>query len=155
MINEGLRGLAEEFKSDMNIFIQKCDVIEATGVWDTDEYGQMEAYFTNDIMCIVISLMSADGTFSDSETKYMRDIFGYDMTKEEVQEIYRNTSNEISDIFKNGISESITLLKNIDTEMAQDYKKLIDSVCDIIIGSDGVLSNREVDMAESIKSLTV
>ncbi|MGN0114787.1 MAG: hypothetical protein ACI396_05630 [Acutalibacteraceae bacterium] len=43
----------------------------------------------------------------------------------------------------------------MNEKLAAAYEELIATVCDIVIKSDGVINNAEVELAEKIKALCV
>ena len=145
--------LSEEFQSKFEKFIIGCDAIEETNRWDKEEFGEMEAFYMNDLVSVIIRLIAADGEIGDEETAYLNENFGFDYTTEELIDVYDSCDEEISHSFDEQFRNGISILRNISDELADAYKELLDLICDIIIESDGVISPEEIEEAKSLKEL--
>lgn len=152
---ENLKMYSESFKFKFEKFLTGCDAIEELEQWDKEENGEMDAFYANDLVSIVLRLIAADGNFAEQETEYINNIFGFDYSTEELKEIYRTCAEGIESIFDSEFQSGFTYLKSINEKLAAAYKELIDLICDIVIASDGVIDGAETQLAQKIKSITV
>lgn len=150
-----LKKYSEGFKLKFEKFLTGCDAIEEMGLWNLDENGEMDVFYSADLTSIIIRLIAADGNVSQREVDYLNDIFGFDYTVEELGLIYRDCGDAIENIFNQGAKNGLNLMRSINEKLAAAYRELIATVCDIVIKSDGVIDNAEVELAEKIKALCV
>ena len=150
---ENLKECAEDFKLMHERFLIGCDSIEEIGAWDLDTYGEMDAYYSHDLVSIIVRLIVADGNITYNEVKYLNDMFGFEYTVEELATIYRDNGDAIDAIFDEGAKNGLNLMRSINEKIADAYFDLIVAVCDIIIASDGVIASAEIELARKIKAL--
>ena len=93
-----LHEYSEAFKLKYEIFMNGCDAIEDEGLWNKEKYSEMEAFYTNDLVSVVLKLIAADGNFSEKEAGFINDVFGFEYTTEELEEIYENQETDIENI---------------------------------------------------------
>ncbi|MBQ8975084.1 MAG: TerB family tellurite resistance protein [Oscillospiraceae bacterium] len=148
-----LQKYSEEFKFEYDKFITGCDSIEEMGQWDVEKLGQMDAYYSGDIMSVIIRLVAADGQFTQKEADYVNDIFGFAYTPGELRSIYEDCGDAIDSVFDEGVENGYSRIKGINEKLAAAYKELLTLVCDIIIESDGVIDGAEIAMAQRLKTL--
>lgn len=148
-----LRSKAENFKVMYEKFLNGCDSIEKMGLWDLEQNGEMDAYYSHDLVSIIVRLIAADGNITYSEVKYLNDMFGFRYTVEELATIYRDNGDAIDAIFDEGARNGLNLMRSINEKIADAYFDLIVAVCDIIIASDGVIASAEIELARKIKAL--
>lgn len=148
-----LTELSENFKFGFERFINACDAIEESNSWDVDEYGEMDVYYSADLVSILLNLVAADGNITNSEVAYLNDFFGLDYTIDELSVIFDEYSLVVENIFDREIENSISLIRSINEKLADAYVDLIRLACDIIIESDGVISAPEIELAHRIKDL--
>ncbi len=146
-----IKNYSENFKFQYERFITGCDSIEEMGSWDKERFGEMDAYYSNDIVSVIIRLIAADGNFSNKEVDYLNDIFGFDYSEDELKSIYIECKEGIDSIFDDGAENGLTVMKDINVKLAHAYKDLLSLVCDIIIESDGEISKGETELAATIK----
>ena len=94
------QSMAEGFRLQYERFLTGCDALEAENLWDTQALGEMEGYYFNDIMTVILHLISADGAFSDAEARFVADAFGFRYTAGELAQLYREQSDEIGRFFR-------------------------------------------------------
>lgn len=148
-----LNALSESFKTKFERFLIGCDSIEELDRWDKEANGEMDVYYSNDIVSVIIRLIAADGSFSEKETDYLNEFFGFDYTAEELKSTYEDCSDEIENLFDEELGSGIATMREINSNLADAYKELLLTVCDIIIESDGVIDGAEVELAQQLKNI--
>lgn len=148
-----LKKYAEEFRNKYESFLTGCDALEEMSLWDKEENGEMDAFYTGDLTSIIIRLISADGDITEKEVNYLNDMFGFVYTEQELTEIYEQCGEEIDTLFDEGIKNGYDVMKSINLKLAEAYKELIMIVCDTVIASDGVIDNIEVALVEKVREM--
>ncbi len=143
--------LTESFKTKYESFITGCDSIELDEVWDKTEYGEMDVFYENELLSVILSLIIADGKISDEEVKYLNDNFGFSYTVDELKNVYLNCGEEIENYFESNFQAGYEKIKTINGKLAAAYKELFEFICKIISESDGVLSEEEKQAIAELK----
>lgn len=144
---------SDSFQLKYEKFLNGCDSVEEMGLWDKEAYGEMDAFYSADLVSVIIRLIAADGAISQAEVGYINDIFGFTYTVEELQVIYEECGEGIEAIYDEGVASGYALLKGINEKLAAAYKELLSLICDIVMESDGVIAAPELDMAKELKRL--
>ncbi len=147
-----LQEMSEGFKAQYEKFLQGCDALEENGDWDVRADGQMEAYYLNDMMCVIVSLISADGEFSEDEAKYVNDAFGFRYSAAELKELYNTNGADIRNMLENEIPAGWRKMKAVNEKLAEHYRNMLYQICDIIAESDGVIHIAELKQIETVKT---
>lgn len=150
---EKLKRYAESFKLKFEKFIIGCDALEELSLWDKEKNGEMEAFYSADMVSVIMRLTAVDGNIVHDEVKYINEIFGFSYTAEELRAIYADCKDAIETVFTDGLENGYTYMKRINEKLAGAYKELVLLICDIVIESDGVIAAAEVQMAEKLKAL--
>ena len=150
-----IKGLSEQFKFMYEKFINGCDAIEETDHWDKEEYGEMEAYYTGDLMSVVTYLTAVDGVFREAEADNINKLLGLDYSADDLQEIYNECEANINEIAQTGVVEGLELLKSINIKLAEYYKELLVLACEIIANSDCFVATEENAVINSISAMEV
>ena len=145
--------LTEEFRTKYERFFIGCDAIEEEGLWNKEENGEMEGFYQNDLLSVILRLIAADGIISGKETEYLNRNFGFSYTTEELEEVYNSCKENIGRSFDETFENGITLLRSVNRKLAEAYKELLGLICDIIIECDGETAPKEVIEARRLKSL--
>lgn len=145
--------LSEGFKLKYEKFLAGCDSLEEINCWDKESLGEMEVYYVSDLTGAIVRLIAADGNFAQSEADFINDVFGFNYSVSELKEIYEGFGEDVDSIFNEEMSNGISKMKSINEELAEAYKDLLHTVCDIVIASDGVVSAPEVELATRLKTL--
>lgn len=148
-----LKRYAEEFRYKYESFITGCDALEEMKLWNKEENGEMDAFYTGDLTSIIIRLISADGDITEREVNYLNDMFGFVYTEAELEEIYGQCGEEIDKLFDEGVKNGYDIMRGLNRELAEAYKELIMIVCDTVIASDGVIDNIEFALTERIREM--
>lgn len=143
--------LTESFKTKYESFITGCDSIELDEVWDKTEYGEMDVFYENELLSVILSLIIADGKISDEEVKYLNDNFGFSYTVDELKNAYLNCGEEIENYFESNFQAGYEKIKTINGKLAAAYKELFELICQIISESDGVVSEGEKQAIAELK----
>ena len=95
MENNGIQNYAEGFKVQYEQFVNSCDAAEEAGLWNLEEYGEMEGYYFNILMGIILHTISADGNVAEAEVEYLNTTFGFDYTVDSLLEVYYSVGRDI------------------------------------------------------------
>lgn len=143
----------ESFRTKYEAFINGCDSIEEMGLWNKDVLGEMESFYTNDMASVIIRLIASDGKVTQKETEYLNKTFGFDYTFQELKEVYESSRDCLDRSFDENFENGISYMKKINPKLANAYKELLALICKIIIESDGVISDAEVEEVKRLKAL--
>ncbi|MBQ8494777.1 MAG: hypothetical protein IJ465_03385 [Clostridia bacterium] len=143
----------ESFKLKLEKFLLGCDAIEELGLWDKEQYGEMDVFYQNDLVSVIIRLIAADGVISGREVDYLNKNFGFSYSIAELRDVYQNCREEIGHSFDETFENGITLMRSINEKLADAYKELLGLICDIIIESDGVVTETEQEEVKRLKAL--
>ena len=149
---EKMKNYSEEFKFKFERFMTGCDSLEEAQAWDKEAFGEMDVYYTNELVSIAIRLISSDGRFSGGEAQFMEDMFGFECTPSQLEDIYENCEDNLETMFDEGSANGFTLMKNINEKLADAYKELVALVCEIVMEADGSVVKAEMAVAEKIKA---
>lgn len=145
--------LTEEFNTKYERFLIGCDALEDLNLWDKEEHGEMDVFYQNDLVSVILRLIAADGEVNEKETEYLNKNFGFEYTADELADIYESCENEISHSFDEQFENGITYMRSINEKLADVYKELLGLICDIIIESDDVIASEEIKEAKKLKAL--
>ena len=143
----------EAFKLNYEKFLVACDAVEQDGLWDTEENGEMEAWFASDVTCVIVRLIASDGVFRQKEVDLLNDALGFAYTVEELEAVYDDYSEKIDVLFEEELPASIEQLEELNPELADDYRSMMRLICDVIIEADETVTEREKEDAEHLKAL--
>ena len=145
--------LTEEFKSKYERFLIGCDAIEELDQWDKEAHGEMDVFYQNDLVSVILRLIAVDGEIGAKEVEYLNEIFGFDYSLDELVDVYESCEDNIDrsfdEIFKNGV----TVMRSINEKLANAYKELLELICDIIIASDENIAPEEMIEVGKLKKL--
>lgn len=130
-----------------------CDALEEMGLWDKEALGEMEAFYANDLTGVIIRLIAADGTITHREVEYLNQTFGLDYTLDSLREVYHSCQGDIEHAFDENFENGITHMRKMNPELADAYKELLCLICDIIINSDGIITEAEAVEVQHLKTL--
>ena len=54
----------DSFKMKHEAFLVGCDAIEEMGLWNKEAYGEMDVFYSNDLVIVIIRLIATDGKIS-------------------------------------------------------------------------------------------
>jgi hypothetical protein len=140
------------FQKKYEQFLAGCDSVEELERWNTSYYGDMDVFYTNDLVSVIISLIASDGEISQKEAVYLNEAFGFDMTLEALTAIYENCPEAIDNTCNETFASGIDRLETINPKLAEAYRELLSLICDIIMESDGVITEKEVAKAKALKA---
>ncbi len=144
--------LTEEFRSKYETFQIGCDSLEEVGSWNKDELGEMDVFYENDLVSVILRLIASDGKISANEVEYLNENFGFDYSAAELKEVYKRSGDEIERSFDENFANGISYMRSISPNLADAYKELLGLICDIIAESDGVVSDEETRIIRQLKA---
>lgn len=148
---KNLEAYTEGFKLKLDRFITGCDAIEDSGLWDRDTHGEMDSYYQNDMISVIVQLISVDGNFSVDEVRFVNEAFGFDYSVNELRDVYFNCKDAIDIVIDSNVVLGMSYLRSINEMLADAYKDLLLTICDIIMNSDGKIKKVEVQMINTLK----
>ena len=143
----------ENFKARHEMFINACDSMEVLGLWDKEKLGEMDTFYSTDLASIIIRIIASDGKITDKEVKYLNKTFDFKYTLHELIEVYNSCKDDIGHSFDESFENGITHMRKINEKLADEYKELLFLVCDIIIESDGIISEAEIEEVKRLKEI--
>lgn len=150
---ENIDSLTRSFKSKYESFLIGCDAIEETGGWDKDAFGEMDVFYENDLVGLILRLVAADGKISEKEVEYVNKNFGFGQTVQSLGAAYENCRGALGASFDENFKKGVALMQKINAKLAAAYRELLGIVCDIVVASDGEISPEEIEEAKRIKAL--
>ena len=151
-LEQGITAL-DGFRLNYEKFLTACDAQELEGRWDVETYGEMDAWFANDLICAVIRLIAADGEVSPDEVAYLNDALGFSYTPEELKDVYRSAGDRIEYMFEREIPGSIERLRKLEPGLAELYQTMMLQICDLVVESDGHIAEEEREAAARLRSM--
>ena len=145
-MDNNLGNYTDGFMLQYDAFVQSCDAAEAEGLWNTEEYGEMEGYYFNILMGVILHLIVVDGNIAESEVDYLNSSFGFEYTTDSLLEVYYSVGSDIEQNYLENAKNGLELLKGMNEEIAQKFRELLSLVCRIITESDADV--REEELAE-------
>ncbi len=143
----------EDYRIKYEEFITGCDAIEEAGLWDTETYGEMESFYTNDLVSMIVRLIAVDGKITRREAIYLDQTFEFNYTLDELIEVYNDCKDNLGEDFDKNFKQGIDLMRGINARIADSYKELLTLICEIIIESDGVVAESELAEVKRLKSM--
>ncbi|MCR4907034.1 MAG: hypothetical protein K6A33_13270 [Clostridiales bacterium] len=142
--NGGMEKKSEEFRALYDQFVNSCDAAEIAGKWDKEEYGEMEGYFFNTLMGILMNVINADGNIGAREAEVLNECFGFSYTVDELIELYGYCGKDLEANYAENAHIAMGLLGGIDEGLAERFRELVLTICGIVAESeDGVLESEE------------
>ena len=138
------------FRLNYEKFLVGCDALEEEGLWPMDELGEMDVYFANDLACVIIRLIAADGVFAEEEIDFLNGALGTNYTVEELESVFNWCGDIINTMFEREIDESIAQLTELNPDLAAIYKQMLELIAQIVIKSDGVITESEKAIANQL-----
>ena len=143
----------ETFKLRLEQFIIGCDSLEESGLWNIEEYGEMDVFYSSDMTCIILRLIASDGRITEREVEYLNKNFGFEYDLPSLVELYESSYDSIGKQFDVNFEKGVDILKEINEKLANEYRTLLALACDIIIASDGIVASAEIAELNRVKSL--
>lgn len=128
--------LCEKFKANYEFFLTGCDSMRRSGAWDRDENGDMDTYYSEDLVSVIIRLVAADGDVTEDEAAFMEDSFGMEYTPEELSDFYEACAYELDEENDAIFADTLATLNTLNPRLAEAYKFLVSTACEIILDSD-------------------
>ena len=147
-----LERLTAGFQIQFEKFLIACDAAEAEGLWDAEANGEMEAWYTQDLTCIILKLAAADGSISAAEAKTVRDLFDFDYTSEELLEVFDTQREYLDRLVAEDVRADADRLAAIRPALADAYRELVALACEIVSESDG-LAQAESEFLTQLRGL--
>ena len=145
--------LTEEFRTKYEQFIIGCDSAEEMYRWDTEKNGEMDVYFENEIICVIVRLIVSDGEIGEKEVEYLNKNFGFRYTAEDIREMYEGSREELTDGFYARLEKDVEDLYGIGEKFAAAFKDLLGLITGIILESDGYATDGELSELTALKSI--
>lgn len=148
-----INNIIDSFKMKYESFLIGCDSIEEMGLWDKEAHGEMYAFYSNDLASVIIRLIATDGKITQKEVEYLNGTFDFEYTLEELIDVYNACKDDIGQAFDENFENGITYMRKINAKLADAYKELLSLICEIIIESDGVITESEISEVKRLKAM--
>ena len=145
--------LTKAFKVKYERFLLGCDAIEESGAWDKETFGEMDVFYENDLLGLLLGLVAADGKVTEKEAEYLNRNFGFDYTAGKLAVAVENCRGKLGKPFGEQFRDGLARMEKINGKLAAAYAELLGLACDIVIASDGEITPEEIEEARRIKSL--
>ena len=132
-----------DFKKDYEAFLVACSNLEESGRWDVSKLGPAAAYFEADAFAATMQIMSADGVFERPEAEVLNAMFDTEYTPRQLSDMHHSLGPTLKAYLSEDSDDAITLLKGIDADLSESYRKLLLEACRIVSLSDGVAEKSE------------
>lgn len=126
----------ESFKANYEFFLAGCDSMDQSGKWDRDEYGDMSTFYSGDLVSLIIRLVADDSDITEEQTQFLNNCFGLEYSPEELADFYEMCSYELDEDNDTIFDHSLSALEAVNARLAEAYKFLISTACEIILDSD-------------------
>lgn len=150
---ERINQLAQEFRFKYEKFFIGCDAMEELDLWNKEENGEMEAYYQNDLVSVILRLTAIDGEISEKEVRLFNDVFGFRYTLEELRDVYDSCREDVEKLSDEDFLSGIRLMRAVNEKLADAYRELLGLVCDIIMESDEIIDPAEQKETKRLKDL--
>ncbi len=140
------------FKLKFEKFLNGCDSIEEIELWDKEEYGEMDVFFTADLVSVIVKLIVSDGEVTQKEVDYLNKLLGFEYGIEEVSDIYEDCGDAIDAFFDDELESSIDMIRKVNEKLADAYADLLVTACDLVSESDGIVMEEEIELAREIRA---
>ena len=145
---------AESFQFKFDKFLMGCEAVENATLWDEDTYGTMEDYYAELLVSLILRTITADGWVSDREVNYLNQLFGFSYDGNELEQVYDGCSDMLnSESFDNELKDGIARLRECNARLADAFIELIELVSEIIVRSDGFVTDEEKAEIARVKKL--
>lgn len=124
------------------------DVLEK---WNEDENGAIDVFYENELVSIALTVISSDGKIFVKEAGYLDETFGFSYTADDLAQMYINAHDEIDNYFEDCFKQGYQMLRDINEDLAKQYKDIFYLLCKIVAESDGVVSDDEKKLIASMK----
>ena len=143
----------DSFKMKHESFLIGCDSIEEMGLWDKEALGEMDVFYSNDLTSVIIRLIATDGKITQKEVDFLNETFDFEYTLDELIDVYNSCKDDIGHAFDENFENGITYMRKINAKLADAYKELLSLICEIIIESDGIISESEIAEVKRLKAM--
>lgn len=145
--------LIDEYKQRLESFLSDCDAVGKSGAWDRDEYGDMDTYYTGELVGLCARMIAGDEAIEEDDCEFMTRAFGFEYSPEEVDELYASCRFWDADT-EVELRDSIRELTAISPMLSDDYRKLVSLSAEILLES-GRKSEEELNLVKQIYEITV
>ena len=143
----------DSFKMKYESFLTGCDSLEEMALWDKQTLGEMDVFYENDLVGVIIRLIAVDGNITGKEVTYLNETFGFCYSRDELVQVYTNCKDHIDEAFDESFENGISYMRRINGKLADAYKELLGLICQIIIASDGVISESEAAEVKRLQAM--
>lgn len=133
----------KDFDQKLNTFLVACNELERLGTWNVRKRGPMVTYFEADLFNVALQVMFADGVFERSEAEVLNAMFSTAYTPRQLSQMYHSSNPVVEDYVNEDSQDALTILRNVDPQLAEDYRDLLLDACEVFSMSDGVAEKSE------------
>ena len=148
-----LKQMTQSFQYKWDKFLIGCSAVQEEGKWDAERNGDMETFYSNDLISMILRLIAADGKITAQETEYLNDAFGFDYDTDELKDVWENCGDLLGDDFEERFRTGVARLEFTDEALAAQYRELLAQIAEIIVESDGVTAPEEIEAVNRLKAI--
>lgn len=138
------------FKLYYEKFLIACDAQEESLAWPVEELGELDAWLSNEMSCLMLRLIAADGVFRPEEAARLNEALGFGYTAGEMEALYADCGERIDGFLEEGLPESLRLLARLNPLLEADYREMLRLLARLVIESDEEISPAELAAAEKL-----
>ena len=136
----------DSFKWKYESFSNGCDAIEEAGLWDMETYGEMDAFYANDMVSVILRLIGIDGKITQREVDYLNETFDFHYSLEELALLYKTCREDVGRAFDESFDNGLSLMRKINEKLADAYKELLFLILNIVAESDGMATSERAEL---------
>ena len=145
---------ADSFKLKYERFLIGCDAVQEEGEWSTQNLGDMGAYYTRELLIMILRIITADGWVAQKEVDYLNEFFGFTYTQQELDKALEGLEDRLrSRSAEKTVTDSVKLLQAINPRLAASFRELLLLSCTIMSMSDGIVTAEEIDEIHALQAL--
>lgn len=150
---KNLESMAYEFRFKFEKFMLGCESAQEIEHWNIERFGEMDAFYSNELTILVLKLVVSDGQVSHKEVEFINNLFGFDYSVEKLVELCSLSHEEVSYYVDEELDNGMALLQRINKKLASFYRDLMLLLCEIIIACDGDINVAELTEAKKLRAI--
>jgi len=144
--------MEKDFTFQWERLINGFDSTEELGLWNKEEYGEMEVYCENVLITVLMHFMAVDNTITQAEVDAINSMFGFEFTLDNIMNICETMEEELEN-YVEAPKQMINVIEDANPKIAEAFKTLLIDACSSILESDSMTSEEKSELQEMIDLL--
>ena len=144
--------LVSQFPEKHRKFTELCNSAEFAHLWDRAKYGEMDVYYDNILLGLILRLIASD-EITQSEVDYLNKTFSLSYSLKTLSAIYDDCRDFVGEEYNEEFRAEIKKLEEIDELLALRFKELLLTAGLILTQSDGKVTSAETDILAQIREI--